>query len=121
MSRFRLAVPRRPLARAGVLASAAPVFVLLLAAGALAAEGPAGTPPTLVNVIDNVVRWARGMCLALATFSLTVGGIRYVAGGSEPENIEKAKTAVKAAIGGYSLAILAPAVVEVLRTVVGAP
>jgi Type IV secretion system pilin len=51
---------------------------------------------------------------------LSIGGVRYVMGGGDPGEIEKAKTAFKAAGIGYSLAALAPLVVTVLKGIVGA-
>ena len=98
----------------------ATLAILLLAPSAAQAAGaPTAPPPTLPQVIDNVLNWMRTLLVGLATFSLTVGGVRYLLAGGDTAQVEKAKTAVKTAGGGYALAILAPAVVGVLRQVVG--
>ena len=55
----------------------------------------------------------------MATLFLTVGGIRYLTAGGDPVQVEKAKTALKSAAIGYGLAILAPVIVTVLKSLVG--
>jgi Type IV secretion system pilin len=50
---------------------------------------------------------------------LTIGGVRYVLAGGDPAEVERAKTAFRSAATGYALAILAPVVVTVLRSLVG--
>jgi hypothetical protein len=45
-----------------------------------------------------------GILAGLATVFLSIGGVRYVMGGGDPGEIEKAKTSFKAAGIGYSLA-----------------
>ena len=54
----------------------------------------------------------------LATLFLTIGGVRYLMAGGDPAEVEKAKTAVRSAIG-YGLAILAPGIVTILKSLVG--
>jgi hypothetical protein len=49
-----------------------------------------------------------------------VGGVRYLAAGGDPGEVQKAKTMFKAAAVGYAIAALAPALVGILRSVVGA-
>jgi hypothetical protein len=100
---------------------------LLLAAGAVAAlasplAGPLAqaAPPTINNVIDSLTRWLVGILAALATLFLTIGGIRYMTAGGDPAQVERAKTALKSAVVGYALAALAPVLVDILRSVVGA-
>jgi hypothetical protein len=71
------------------------------------------------QVLTNMRNWLMGILAGLATLFLTIGGVRYVMGGGDPGEIEKAKTAFKAAAIGYALAALAPLVVTVLQGIVG--
>ena len=87
---------------------------LLAPAVALAAASDLG------GVIDNLRLWLAGLLAALATLLLTVGGIRYLLAGGDPGAHEKAKGAIKAAIIGYALALLAPVLAGIVRQVVGA-
>ena len=64
--------------------------------------------------------WIVGILASLATAFLTIGGVRYLLGAGDPGEIEKAKTAFKAAGVGYCLAALAPVVLSVLENFVGA-
>lgn len=72
------------------------------------------------QVLTNVRNWVMGILAGLATVFLSIGGVRYVMGGGDPGEIEKAKTAFKAAGIGYGLAALAPLIVTVLQGIVGA-
>lgn len=103
--------------------------VLLFAAGTasaataatahqLLAAGPPAAP-TLDSVINGLRNWLVGLLAAVATLFLTIGGIRYITAGGDPMHVERAKTALKSAAIGYALAVLAPLLVSVLRSVVG--
>jgi len=72
------------------------------------------------QVLTNIRSWLMGILASLATVFLSIGGVRYVMGGGDPGEIEKAKTAFKSAALGYGLAALAPVVVTVLQGIVGA-
>ena len=80
-------------------------------------------PPLAVDsisqVISNTTVWITGILAGLATLFLTIGGVRYLMAGGDPAEVEKAKTAFKSAGIGYALAILAPVVVTVLKSLVG--
>lgn len=102
------------------------VVVVALAAGSAAAT-PSGSPATVLaiassldQVLDNLRNWLIGILAALATVCLTVAGARYLIGGGDPAELEKAKTALRAACVGYALAMLAPVIVAVLKSIVGA-
>lgn len=71
------------------------------------------------TVINNTRNWLVGILASAATLFLTIGGVRYLLAGGDPSEVEKAKTALKAAAIGYVLAILAPIILEVLKTIVG--
>jgi hypothetical protein len=71
------------------------------------------------EVLTNIRNWIMGILAGLATVFLSIGGVRYVMGGGDPGEIEKAKTAFRGAGIGYALAVLAPLVVTVLQGIVG--
>jgi hypothetical protein len=70
-------------------------------------------------VISNTTAWVVGILAGVATLFLTIGGLRYLMAGGDPAEVEKAKTALKSAAIGYGLAILAPVIVTVLKSLVG--
>ena len=87
----------------------------------LAAAGPAwAADPTIQGVIDRLRVLLVGLLIGLATLVLTVGGVRYLAAGGDPGEVQKAKAMFKAAAVGYAVAALAPALVAILRSVIGA-
>jgi hypothetical protein len=100
--------PRPPAGRAAGLTA-----VPGLAAGHLLAVASIG------QVISNTTVWIVGILAGLATLFFTIGGVRYLMAGGDPAEVEKAKTAFKSAGIGYALALLAPVVVTVLRSLVG--
>lgn len=71
-------------------------------------------------MIDSLRSWAVGLLAAVATLFLTVAGLRYVVAGGDPAQVEKAKSALKSAVVGYALAALAPLLVSILKSLVGA-
>lgn len=112
---------RRRVRRLIVVAEAASV-VLLLSASTAHAETTTvlAIAGSVSDVLNNVRNWIMGILAGLATVFLSIGGVRYVMGGGDPGEIEKAKTAFRAAGIGYGLAALAPLVVTVLQGIVGA-
>jgi len=74
---------------------------------------------SLNQVVDNLRVWLIGLLVGLASLLLTVAGVRYLISGGDPNQIERAKGALKAALWGYGLAALAPVLVTVLQHVVG--
>jgi hypothetical protein len=104
---------RRVVRAAGSIVGA--VVLSVTAAGPALAQ----TPPSLNQVLDAATAWLVGLLASLATLFLTVGGIRYMAGATDPGEVEKAKTALKAAAIGYALAALAPLAVKILKQIVG--
>jgi hypothetical protein len=85
--------------------------VVILAVPAYADSSDLGT------VIDSVRNWVMGLLAALATLFLTIAGFRYLTAGGNPRTIEEAKDAIKSALIGYALAVLAPIFVQILRQV----
>jgi Type IV secretion system pilin len=84
-----------------------------LAAGHLLAAA------TVSQVITNITVWIVGILAGLATLFLTLGGLRYLMAGGDPAQVEKAKIALRSAAIGYGLAILAPVIVTILKSLAG--
>ena len=62
-----------------------------------------------------------GILAGLATLFLTIGGVRYLMAGGDPSEVERAKAAFRSAAIGYALAVIAPVVLSVLQSIIGAP
>ncbi|MFG3702995.1 pilin [Micromonospora sp. NPDC047620] len=91
-----------------------------------ATAAPAGATPVVLamagslnEVCDRLRNWLVAILATIATTYLTVGGVRYVLSGGDAGEVERAKSAVRSAMIGYALAILAPVVVNVLKSLVG--
>jgi Type IV secretion system pilin len=74
---------------------------------------------TLPVIISNITVWVTGLLVGVATLFLTIGGLRYLAAGGDPTEVEKAKSAFKSALIGYALAILAPVLLSVVQGWIG--
>ena len=74
---------------------------------------------SIAAVIGNLTAWIIGILAGVATLFLTIGGVRYLMAGGDPGEVERAKTALKSAAIGYALALLAPVIVTVLKSLVG--
>lgn len=96
-------------------ALAAAAFMILT----LAAPQAAMAATSLNQVISNLQTWLMGILAAFATLLLVIGGIRYLAAGHDPGQMERAKGAIKAAIAGYALALLAPVLVSLVQKITG--
>ncbi|MFF0531155.1 pilin [Nocardia amikacinitolerans] len=107
-----------------LVALGATAALLVLTAGSASAAPPPtevlAIASSLGEVIDNARNWIVGILAGLATLFLTIAGARYLLGGGDPSEIEKAKTAFRAACLGYALAMLAPVIVTVLKSIIGA-
>ncbi|MBO2454359.1 hypothetical protein J4573_45240 [Actinomadura barringtoniae] len=73
----------------------------------------------LNQVITNIRNVIVGLLVGLATLFATIGGVRYILGGGDPSEIESAKRTLRYAAIGYGVAVLAPALVEILKGIVG--
>jgi hypothetical protein len=93
---------------------------LQLAADLLAAPDPGGP---IVNplkpIIDRATTWLLVILGTIATFFATVGVIRYVMAGGDPQQVESAKKAFKGAFVGYALAVLIPALFQIANYILG--
>ena len=92
--------------------------------GAVHAARSAGTilaASSVSQVINNTTVWLVGILAGLATLMLTVGGVRYLLAGGDPAEVQKAKIAFRSAAIGYGLAVLAPVIVTILKSLTGGP
>ncbi len=104
----RLAVPAVMTAVAAVvLLAPAAAYADQVGLVVLAAE-------SIEAVVNNIRTWLVGILVAVATLFMTVGGLRYLAAGGDPSEVEKAKIALKSAALGYALAMLAPLFVTIV-------
>jgi len=84
----------------------------------LAARRPP-KPASLSQIITNLRLWIMGLLAGVATLFLVVGGVRYLAAGGDPSEVERAKSSLKSALIGYALAVLAPVLLTVLNSIIG--
>lgn len=96
------------------------VSVVSSGAGPAFAGGVVAAPASLGDVVENLRNWLVGLLVGLATLYLTVGGVRYLAANGDPSQVERAKTALRSAAIGYTVAALAPLLVSTLKSVIGA-
>ncbi|GAA3388066.1 pilin [Cryptosporangium minutisporangium] len=100
---------------------AAPAFAepQTAAARQIAADPQILAVYSLPQIITNITNWIIGILLGVATLFLTIGGLRYLAAGGDPTEVEKAKSAFKSALIGYALAVLAPVLLGIVRGWIG--
>ena len=118
LNRFPTRVVAR-LVTVAVLSTAAVAAALVAASPVFAADPTYLAVNTIPQVLDQATKWLMGILAAVATLFLTIGGVRYVAAGGDPGEVEKAKSAFKSAGVGYALAALAPIVVGILKSILG--
>jgi hypothetical protein len=119
------ALTRHPLARRAARAAAHTVTVALLLSVPAAAVADTGTPVYLAvndlpTVISNLRAWVMGILAAVATLFLVLAGVYWATAGGDPAQVDKAKSALKNALVGYGLAVLAPILLQVVQGIVGA-
>lgn len=114
--------PPHPLATSGVVAVVVALLPVLAwpATAHAAGSGAALLAVNSVNqTISNITRWIVGILAGTATMFLTIGGLRYLMAGGDPGEVEKAKGAIRNACKGYMLALMAPVIVGILKSLVG--
>jgi uncharacterized membrane protein len=118
--RLTTLLSRPAVARAVWLAVALAVVALIVAAPTAAfAAGPAGGVKDLRGVIAALQGWIMSILAALATLFLVLAGVYYATAGGDPAQVDKAKGALKNALVGYGLAVLAPVLLEAVKGIVG--
>src|SRR5437764_5146755 len=97
------------------------VTTLALVAAVALVSAPAALAAAndLNQVIDNLRVWITGLLAALATLLLMIGGVRYLLAGGDPGAHERAKGAIRGALIGYALALLAPVLTTIVQHLVG--
>jgi Type IV secretion system pilin len=95
------------------LALATAVLVALIACPAAFAA------TSLDQVISNLRVWITSLLAALATLLLMIGGVRYLLAAGDPGMHEKAKAAIRTALIGYALALLAPVLTSIVQQIIG--
>ncbi|MET7968782.1 pilin [Micromonospora sp. NPDC005305] len=104
-------------------APAVTAAVTLLLPVPAAAYADAGVPALAVNslpvVIANLQAWLIGILAALATLFLVLAGVYWATAGGDPAQVDKAKGALKNALVGYGLAVLAPVLLDIVQGIVG--
>jgi hypothetical protein len=96
------------------------VTAMAVSVPAYAADSQILAANSLPVIVSNITKWIVGLLIGVATLFLTIGGLRYLAAGGDPSEVEKAKSALKSALIGYALAILAPVLLAVVKGWIGA-
>jgi hypothetical protein len=109
--------------RIGRIAAHAATVTLMLSVPA-AAYANTGQPTYLAaadlpTVIGNLQTWVMGILAAVATLFLVLAGVYWATAGGDPAQVERAKGALKNALVGYALAVLAPTLLQVVKGIVG--
>jgi len=118
------ATPRRPTRRrAGAIAAHLATVVLLVCVPTAAFADP-GTPVylaanSLPQVIANVQTTIMLLLGGIATLFLVLAGVYYATAGGDPAQVDKGKGALKNALVGYGLAVLAPVLLQLVKGIVG--
>jgi hypothetical protein len=115
---------KQPAARAALRAAVPLAGVgLTLALPAAAHADPGDTVHLAANslpvVIANLQTWVMGILAAIATLFLVLAGVYWATAGGDPSQVEKAKLALRNALIGYGLAVLAPILLQVIQGIVG--
>ncbi|SCL17833.1 pilin [Micromonospora inyonensis] len=96
---------------------------LALGLPAVAYAGPGEAVYLVANelpvVIANLRAWVMGILAAIATLFLVLAGVYWTTAGGDPSQVEKAKLALRNALVGYGLAVLAPILLQVIQGIVG--
>ncbi|MET8147843.1 pilin [Actinoplanes sp. NPDC049668] len=130
MSRIERARPRaqnthRSFPRRHIRLAAASVttVTLIVFAPSAAHADPGGAmilaANTLPQVVANLQAWVMGILAAVATLFLVLAGVYWATAGGDPAQVDKAKGALRNALVGYGLAVLAPILLQVVKGIVG--
>jgi hypothetical protein len=112
-----------PARRLGVVALHVATIALMLSAPTAAFADSTGPVYLAVNdlptVIANLQAWVMGILAAIATLFLVLAGVYWATAGGDPAQVDKAKGALKNALIGYGLAVLAPVLLSIVKGIVG--
>ncbi len=127
-ARLRALTRHRLTPRAARAAVHTATVALMLSVPTAAAAADAGTSTStlvilaansLPQVVANLQAWLMGILAAVATLFLVLAGVYWATAGGDPAQVDKAKGALKNALVGYGLAVLAPVLLQVVRGIVG--
>lgn len=115
---------RRRAVRRIVRVAAHIATVALMLSVPAAAYADTGEPVILAAkelpaVIASLQTWVMGILAAVATLFLVLAGVYWATAGGDPAQVDKAKGALKNALIGYGLAVLAPVLLQVVKGIVG--
>ncbi|MCY1141512.1 pilin [Actinoplanes sp. Pm04-4] len=114
-----LATARRAVRYAVPLGTA--TLILLTPAAAHADPGTVVLAAySLPQVVANLREWIMGILFAVATLFGVLAGVYWSTAGGDPAQVDKAKGALRNALIGYGLAVLAPVLLQVVGGIVGA-
>ncbi|TQS42821.1 hypothetical protein [Cryptosporangium phraense] len=86
---------------------------------AVAAPAPGvPTPKSLPEVISSLQLWVLGIIGSIATLYAVLAAVYLTTAGGSPEQEIKGKTALRNALVGYALAILAPVLLQIAKSIV---
>ena len=109
--------------RAGRVITYTATVLLMLSVPAAAYADAGGTAVLAVNtlpqVIANMRTFLMGILAAVATLFLVLAGVYWATAGGDPAQVDKARGALKNALIGYGLAVLAPILLQIVRGIVG--
>jgi hypothetical protein len=111
---------RRRSTPARLVAIVTAIVGLISGGPASAISGGMHTVKDLPDVISSATAWLTGIAFLVATFFLTLGGIRRMLAAGDPSEVEKSKEAFKSAGIGYALAVLAPVLAQIAKGILGA-
>ena len=115
---FTIATARRAVRAAAPLGAA--TLILFLPDAVRADPGVVTVAAnSLPQVVANLQDWIMGILAAVATLFLVLAGVYWATAGGDPAQVDKAKGALKNALVGYGLAVLAPILLQVVRGIVG--
>lgn len=124
--RARLRAPNTRLlstARLAVRYVASPGAAALILLTPAAAHADAGTvilaANSLPQVVANLQIWIMGILAAVASLFGVLAGVYMATAGGDPAQVDKAKGALRNALVGYGLAVLAPILLQVVQGIVG--
>ena len=122
-ARLRALTNHRLTGRAGRIAAHTATVALMLSVPAAAYADTGMDVVLAVNdlptVVANLQAWIMGILAALATLFLVLAGVYWATAGGDPAQVDKAKGALKNALVGYGLAVLAPILLQVVQGIVG--
>jgi hypothetical protein len=114
-----LSTPAARRAGRGLAHTATVLLMLSVPAAAYADSGGMLVLAAKPQVIANLQTWIMGILAAVATLFLVLAGVYWTTAGGDPAQVDKAKGALKNALVGYGLAVLAPILLQVVKGIVG--